>query len=59
MQHIRNRDLLNMLKETMSKCTEALIIHKRKDYVHTKLIFWYTNSKIPEKNKQFTGTMNY
>ena len=25
---------------------------RKKDYVHTKLIFWYTNSKIPEKNKQ-------
>ena len=36
----------------MSKCTKALIIDKGKDYVHIKLIFWYTNSKIPEKNKQ-------
>lgn len=52
MKHIYDRDLLNMLKEAMSKCTKALIIDKGKDYVHTKLIFWYTNSKIPEKNKQ-------
>lgn len=36
----------------MNKCTKALIIDKGHDYVHTKLIFWYINSKIPEKNKQ-------
>ena len=52
MKHIHDRDLLNMLKEAMSKCTNALIIDKGQDYIHTKLIFWYTNSKIPEKNKQ-------
>ena len=25
---------------------------KGRDYAHTKLIFWYTHSKISEKNKQ-------
>ena len=30
MKHIYDRDLLNMLKEAMSKCTKALIIDKEK-----------------------------
>lgn len=52
MKHIHDRDTLKMLKEAMQRCTKALIIDKGKDYVHTKLILWYTDTKIPEKNKQ-------
>ena len=52
MKHIHDRDTLSMLKDVMAKCTKALIIDKGQDYVHTKLIFWYTNSKVPAENKQ-------
>ena len=52
MKHIHDRDTLKMLKNAMQKCTKALIIDKGKDYVHTKLILWYTDSKVPAENKQ-------
>ena len=51
MKHIHQRDILNMLKTAMEKCTKALIIDKGKDYVHTKLILWYTDSRVPVENK--------
>ena len=52
MKHIHDRDMLAMLKKAMQKCSKALIIDKGQDYVHTKLILWYTDSKVPEENKQ-------
>ena len=52
MKHIHDRDTLKMLEQAMQKCTKALIIDKGKDYVHTKLILWYTDSKVPAENKQ-------
>ncbi len=52
MKHIHNRDTLKMLENAMQRCTKALIIGKGKDYIHTKLILWYTDSKVPEEKKQ-------
>ena len=52
MKHIHNRDTLKMLENAMQRCTKALIIGKGKDYVHTKLILWYTDSKVPEEKQQ-------
>ena len=52
LKHIHDRDTLKMLKQAMQKCTKALIIDKGEDYVHTKLILWYTDSKVPAENKQ-------
>lgn len=52
LKHIHDRDTLKMLEQAMQKCTKALIIDKGKDYVHTKLILWYTDSKVPAENKQ-------
>ncbi len=52
LKHIHDRDTLKMLREAMYRCTKALIIDKGKDYVHTKLILWYSDSKIPAENKQ-------
>ena len=52
MKHIHDRDMLAMLKKAMQKCSKALIIDKGQDYVHTKLILWYTDAKVPEENKQ-------
>ena len=52
LKHIHDRDTLKMLEKAMQKCTKALIIDKGKDYVHTKLILWYSDSKVPAENKQ-------
>lgn len=52
LKHIHDRDTLKMIEKAMQKCTNALIIDKGKDYVHTKLILWYTDSKVPAENKQ-------
>ena len=52
LKHIHDRDTLKMLEQAMQKCTKALIIDKGKDYVHTKLILWYSDSKVPAENKQ-------
>lgn len=57
MKHIHDRDMLAMLKEAMQKCSKSLIIDKGQDYVHTKLILWYTDAKVPEENA-ITGTIN-
>ena len=52
LKHIHDRDTLKVLEKDMQKCTKALIIDKGKDYVHTKLIVWYSDPKVPAKNKQ-------
>ena len=52
LKHIHDRDTLKMLEKAMQKCTKALIIDKGKDYVHTKLILWYNDRKIPLEKKQ-------
>ena len=52
MKHIHDRDTLKMLEEAMQRCYKAILIDKGKDYVHTKLILWYTDSKVAEEKKQ-------
>ena len=52
MKHIHDRDCLNMLKNAMERCYKAILIDKGQDYIHTKLILWYTDSKVPEEKKQ-------
>jgi len=52
MKHIHQRDTLKMLREAMQTCAQAIIIDKGKDYLHTKLILWYTDSKVPLEKKQ-------
>jgi len=52
MKHIHDRDVLKMLERAMQRCTKALIIDKGKNYVHTKLILWYTDTKVSEDKKQ-------
>ena len=52
MKNIHDRDMLAMLKKVMQRCKQALIIDKGQDYVHTKLILWYTDSKVPVEKKQ-------
>jgi hypothetical protein len=41
-----------MLREAMKKCYKAILIDKGKDYIHTKLIIWYTDTKVAEEKKQ-------
>ena len=41
-----------MLKNAMERCYKAILIDKGQDYIHTKLILWYTDSKVPEEKKQ-------
>merc|ERR1712178_586035 len=36
----------------MERCYKAILIDKGQDYIHTKLILWYTDSKVPEEKKQ-------
>jgi predicted transposase/invertase (TIGR01784 family) len=52
MKHIHQRDTLAMLKEAMSRCFRAIIIDKEQNYILTKLILHYTDSKVPEEKKQ-------
>jgi predicted transposase/invertase (TIGR01784 family) len=41
-----------MLKEAMSRCFKAIIIDKEQNYILTRLILWYSDSKVPEEKKQ-------
>lgn len=52
MKHIHERDTLKMLEQAMKQCKHAIIIDKTQDYLHTKLILWYADSKVPEEKKQ-------
>ena len=52
MKHIHERDTILMLKESMRRCSKAIIIDKEQNYVLTKLILLYTDSKVPEEKRQ-------
>ena len=52
MRHIHERDTLSMIKEAMSRCSRAIVIDKEQNYILTRLILWYTDSKVPEEKKQ-------
>ena len=51
MKHIHERDTLAMLKDAMSRCSRAIVIDKEQNYILTRLILWYSDSKVPEKSK--------
>ena len=40
-----------MIKEAMSRCSQAIVIDKEQNYILTRLILWYSDSKVPEKSK--------
>lgn len=52
MKHIHERDTLSMIKDAMSRCSRAIIIDKEQNYILTRLILWYTDSRVPEEKKQ-------
>lgn len=51
MKHIHERDTLAMIKDAMSRCSRAIVIDKEQNYILTRLILWYSDSKVPEKSK--------
>lgn len=51
MKHIHERDTLAMLKDAMSRCSRAIVIDKEQNYILTRLILWYSDSKVSEKSK--------
>ena len=51
MKHIHERDTLSMIKDAMSRCSRAIVIDKEQNYILTRLILWYSDSKVPEKSK--------
>ena len=52
MKHIHDRDMLLMLKNAMERCNKAIIIDQKQNYVLTRLILWYTDSKVALEKKQ-------
>ena len=52
MKHIHEQDTLSMIKDAMSRCSRAIIIDKEQNYILTRLILWYTDSRVPEEKKQ-------
>lgn len=52
MKHIHERDTLSIIKDAMSRCSRAIVIDKEQNYILTKLILWYTDSKVLDKGKQ-------
>lgn len=52
MKHVHQRDTLAMLREAMIHCKKALAIDKQQNYILTRLILWYTDTKVPEEQKQ-------
>ena len=51
MKHIHERDTLAMIKDAMSRCSRAIVIDKEQNYILTRLILWYTDSKVSEEKK--------
>ena len=51
MKHIHERDTLAMIRDAMSRCSRAIVIDKEQNYILTRLILWYSGSKVPEKSK--------
>jgi predicted transposase/invertase (TIGR01784 family) len=52
MKHIHDRDMLSMLKIAMERCNKAIIIDQEQNYILTRLILWYTDSKVTLEEKQ-------
>jgi predicted transposase/invertase (TIGR01784 family) len=52
MKHIHDRDMLSMLKVAMERCNKAIVIDQEQNYVLTRLILWYTDSKVELDKKQ-------
>jgi predicted transposase/invertase (TIGR01784 family) len=51
MKHIHERDTLAMIRDAMSRCSRAIVIDKEQNYILTRLILWYSDSKVPGKSK--------
>ena len=56
MKHIHERDTLSMIKDAMSRCSRAIIIDKEQNYILTRLILWYTDSRVPEEKSSYLSS---
>ncbi len=52
MKHIHQRDTLKLIEDVFKNCREAIIIDSQQDYLYTRFMIWYTNSKIPVGQKK-------
>lgn len=52
MKHIHQRDTLGLIEDVFKHCREAIIIDSQQDYLYTRFMIWYTNSKIPVGQKK-------
>ncbi|MCA0254369.1 MAG: Rpn family recombination-promoting nuclease/putative transposase [Proteobacteria bacterium] len=51
MKNIHARDTIAMLEGAMKRCKQAIIIDQEQNYILTRLILWYTDSKVPVEQK--------
>ena len=52
MKHVHQRDKLKLIEDIFKRCHKAIIIDQKQDYIYTKLMIWYTNSKVPADRVQ-------
>ncbi len=52
MKHIHQRDTLKLIADVLKHCREAIIIDSQQDYLYTRFMIWYTNSRVPVDQKK-------
>ena len=52
LKHVHQRDKLKLIEDIFKNCQPAILIDKNQDYIYTKMILWYFDSKIPADKKQ-------
>ena len=52
LKHVHQRDKLKLIEGIFKNCQPAILIDKNQDYIYTKMILWYFDSKIPDDKKQ-------
>jgi predicted transposase/invertase (TIGR01784 family) len=52
MKHIHQRDTLKLIEDVFKQCHKAILIDKQQDYLYTKFMIWYTDTKVAEEKKQ-------
>jgi len=52
LKHVHQRDKLKLIEDIFKNCQPAILIDKKQDFIYTKLILWYCDSKISADKKQ-------
>jgi predicted transposase/invertase (TIGR01784 family) len=52
LKHIHQRDTLKLIEDIFKHCHKAILIDKQQDYLYTKLMVWYSDSKVPVEQKR-------